>query len=189
MTRIDRRNALKAMGAMAGLAAISRTVAMAVEPESHGMTKTLECKIPDALKAEHEEIHEELAKVTRLGGKTGEAAQRVARIMDPHFIKEEEMAMPPLGLLRPLAEGTAKAEMAQVIDLTDRLKKELPTMLKEHQVIVGALGALIEAAKQEDKPQALQLAERLKHHAKTEEEFLYPAAVLVGEYLKLKLTR
>jgi hypothetical protein len=32
-----------------------------------------------------------------------------------------------------------------------------------------------------------RFAEKLMLHAKTEEEVLYPAAILVGEYLKLKL--
>jgi hypothetical protein len=30
------------------------------------------------------------------------------------------------------------------------------------------------------------LCEKLKLHAQTEEEVLYPAAILIGEYLKLK---
>jgi len=33
----------------------------------------------------------------------------------------------------------------------------------------------------------VEFAENLKLHAKTEEEVMYPAAILVGEYLKLKL--
>jgi hypothetical protein len=41
----------------------------------------------------------------------------------------------------------------------------------------------------ENKPRVQHFAERLKQHAKTEEEVLYPAAILVGEYLKLRLLR
>lgn len=41
------------------------------------------------------------------------------------------------------------------------------------------------AGKAEHKPQAERLAEELMHHAQTEEQVMYPAAMLVGEYLKL----
>jgi hypothetical protein len=32
-------------------------------------------------------------------------------------------------------------------------------------------------------------AEKLMFHAQTEEDVLYPASILIGEYLKLKLSR
>jgi hypothetical protein len=37
------------------------------------------------------------------GGKVGEAAKAVANVLHPHFEKEEEYALPPLGLLSCLA--------------------------------------------------------------------------------------
>jgi hypothetical protein len=138
---------------------------------------------------EHEELHEELVRLTKAGGKTGEAAQAVAKVLHPHFVKEEELAMPPLGLLQPLAEGRVRPEMAPVVELTDKLKEDMPAMLKEHEAIVGALQTLAEAGKQENNPQAQHFAEKLEVHAKTEEDVLYPAAILVGEYVKLKLNK
>jgi hypothetical protein len=39
----------------------------------------------------------------------------------------------------------------------------------------------------ESLPDHARFAEKLALHAKTEEDVLYPAAILVGEYLKLKL--
>jgi hypothetical protein len=36
-------------------------------------------------------------------------------------------------------------------------------------------------------PEHARFAEKLMFHAQTEEEVLYPAAILVGEYLKVKL--
>jgi hypothetical protein len=95
--------------------------------------------------------------------------------------------MPPLGLLSELAAGRLSKDAAKVVALTDKLKNELPAMLKEHEDIVVALDALAKAAQQENKPLVLHFAEKLKLHAKTEEEVLYPAAILVGEYIKLKL--
>lgn len=149
--------------------------------------RSMEFKIPKSLKAEHEELHSELAKATTAGGRVGEAAKEVARLLHPHFVKEEEYAMPPLGLLRPLAEGRATPAMAEAIAMSDRLKAELPEMLKEHKAIVAALEQLEAAARAEGKPEYVHFAEKLMLHAQTEEEVLYPASILIGGYLKLTL--
>ena len=60
-------------------------------------------------------------------------------------------------------------------------------MLAEHARIVEALGRLADAAEREDNQQVAQFAEKLKLHAQTEEQVLYPAAIVVGDYLRLKL--
>ena len=71
--------------------------------------------------------------------------------------------------------------------MTERLKAELPEMFREHQAVVAALEQLTAAAEKEKLPEHTRFAEKLMLHAKTEEDVLYPAAILVGEYLKLKL--
>lgn len=144
-------------------------------------------KIPQSLKLEHEELHAELVEATKAGGKTAEAARAVAKVLHPHFVKEEEIALPPTGLLASLASEKVNRTMASVLDMTDRLKEELPKMLREHKAIVTLLKKLTAAARREKKPVHARFAEKLMLHAKTEEEVLYPAAILVGEYLKLKL--
>jgi len=50
---------------------------------------------------------------------------------------------------------------------------------------VAALKKLTSAAAEEKLPEPARFAEKLILHAQTEEEVLYPAAILVGEYLKL----
>ncbi len=86
----------------------------------------MEFKIPQPLKLEHEELHAELVKATKAGGKIGEAAKAVAKILHPHFVREEEYALPPLGLLPLLVDGKVTPEMGNVLMMTDRLKAELP---------------------------------------------------------------
>ncbi len=147
----------------------------------------MEFSIPKPLKSEHEELHAELAKATRVSGQIGDAARAVAKILHPHFVKEEDFALPPLGLLALLAEGKLTPEMRQVLQMTDRLKVELPQMLEEHKAIVAALKKLSDVAKREKKIEYVHFAEKLIAHAKTEEEVLYPTAILIGEYVKLKL--
>lgn len=144
-------------------------------------------RVPPSLKSEHEQLHSELARATKAGGKTGEAAKAVAEVLHNHFLKEEEFALPPIGLLSALARGEVDEEMRGVLVMTERLKADLPEMLREHQAVVAALEQLTAAAEKEKLPEHARFAEKLMLHAQTEEEVLYPAAILVGEYLKLKL--
>lgn len=142
--------------------------------------------IPAALKAEHEQLHAELSAATRLPGATGQAAKRVAAVLHAHFLSEEEYAMPPLGLLGPIAEGRTTPDMQEAIALTDRLRAEMPRMLAEHRAIVQALEELGRAAHAEHHPEVNRFVGELTAHAHNEEQVLYPAAIVVGEYLKLR---
>lgn len=144
-------------------------------------------EIPRHLKVEHEELHAELVKATKSGGRTGEAAKAVAKVLHPHFVKEEEYALPPLGLLALLSQGKIEKGMAAALKMTDKLEAELPEMLAEHKAIVAALRDLIDAAKAENKPEVAHFAEKLILHAETEEQVFYPTALLIGRYLKAKL--
>ena len=147
----------------------------------------MKAEIPRALKIEHEELHEELTKAAQAGGKTGEAARVVMRVLHPHILLEEEFATPPLGLLPLLAVGKITPDMAAVLSKTEMLKAELPRMLDEHKLILEALKSLTQAATSEEKTRFAQFARRMILHAQTEEQVLYPASILIGEYLKLKL--
>ncbi len=146
----------------------------------------MDFKIPQPLELEHEELHQQLVDAIKEGGKVGEAAKAVADVLHPHFEKEEQYALPPLGLLSSIVVERDKItqEMRNVLIMTDKLKADLPHMFEEHKGIVAALDNLIDAAKKEDKTEVIQFAEKLKLHAKTEEQVLYPAAILIGEYLK-----
>jgi hypothetical protein len=53
----------------------------------------MEINIPQSLKLEHEELHGELARAMKEGGKIGDAAKAVADVLHHHFIKEEEYAL------------------------------------------------------------------------------------------------
>lgn len=144
-------------------------------------------EIPKPMKIEHDELHAELVKATKAGGQTGEAAKAVAKVLHNHFVKEEEYALPPLGLLLALSEGKFETSMGDVLKMTDKLESELPTMLSEHKEIVVALKKLIEVARRENKPDIVHFADELMLHAETEEQVAYPTSILVGRYVKLKL--
>jgi hypothetical protein len=144
-------------------------------------------KIPASIRFEHESLHRELADVSLEAGKVGDAARSLAQLMHPHFLREDEYAMPPLGLLARLARNEVSPDMAEALPLVARLKEELPLMIEEHRAIKGALAQLESLAAEEGKKEIVDFAQRLGLHARTEEEILYPAAILVGEVLKQRL--
>ncbi|MEO7116332.1 MAG: hemerythrin domain-containing protein [Caldimonas sp.] len=143
--------------------------------------------IPAPLQQEHEALHGELRRATQAGGEVGEAARTLAQLMHPHFVKEDEIALPPLDLLGALSRGEFNAGMSEVLALTDRLEAELPEMLEEHENIVAALQRLREAAERAGRSDVVAFAQQLVQHARTEEELMYPAAVLVGRHVRLML--
>lgn len=155
----------------------------------HENHATTDFEIPSSLKEEHDELHLSLVKFTKLPGKTGAAAKELASVLHPHFVKEEKYALPILGLLPALAEGKASDEMKPAIAMADTLKQEFQQMISEHKDIVVAVEKLHKAAKAEKRTEVVRFTEELKLHAKTEEEILYPTAILIGEYLKLRLFR
>jgi len=146
-------------------------------------------KIAELLKLEHEELYAELVRATKAGGKTGEHAEALTKVLHDHFVKEEEFALPPIGFIAALARGKVDQKMRSVFAMTDRLKAELPKMLRQHRAIISELKKLIATAKREKKAEHARFAEKLTRHAKTEEKVLYPAAMLIDKYLSLKLGR
>src|SRR6516165_1838256 len=94
----------------------------------------MDFKIPEPLKVEHEELHAELVALTKSPGKVGEAARNVATLVHPHFVKEEEYALPATS-----ARECVTPSMQAVLTMTGRLKKDLPETLAEHQRVVAAL--------------------------------------------------
>jgi len=145
--------------------------------------------IPSSLKHEHGELLAELDAATKAAGNTGEAAREVARLLRPHFKKEEEFALPPLGLLETLAHGAMPEDADAAAALAGRFAEEISTMLGEHKVIGAAVQRMYDAASQEQRPDLGRFARQLMLHARMEEEIYYPATLVIGEYLVLRKGR
>lgn len=71
--------------------------------------------------------------------------------------------------------------------MTDALTRELPQMLEEHKAIRAAVENPQVAARADNAAKYERLANDLALHAQTEEEVLYPAAILVGEIIRARL--
>ena len=140
--------------------------------------------IPNTMMEEHEELHRELKKATRIPGSVGEAARHVAEILHPHFEKENELALPIIGITRELGEGKSSKDFYKAAELFERFRPEYENMLKEHAEIVTALEKLEAAARKAKKSDVLKFAHKLKLHARTEEDLTYPAVLMAGRLLK-----
>ena len=142
--------------------------------------------VPSSIQTEHEEIHEALVALTKAEGAVGAAANELAAVLHPHFVREEEIALPPLGLLAPLAAGKTPDGMAEALVMSDTLRKEMPRMLEEHKGIRAATDKLLQVARTERHSAGEAFAATLALHAQTEEQVLYPAAILVGEVIRAR---
>lgn len=140
-------------------------------------------RIPETMNEEHEELHRDLARATKLRGHLGEAAGRVAKVLRPHFERENEIALPVIGVARELAEGKSSLDFAKALQFAETFRSEYPKMLQEHAEILKALDELEQSAKAAERFDVVRLARRLKLHARTEEDLTYPAVLIIEKYL------
>jgi hypothetical protein len=169
------------------LAAVVPFVAPRIGGTTSQEARAAQVQIPKSLQVEHAAIHSALVEATKAPGRVGAAAKDLADVLHAHFVREEEIALPPLGLLAPLAAKPRPEGMAEVLKMTDALKKELPRMLEEHKQIRAAVDKLRLAAREEKSPKFEQLADQLALHAQSEEEVFYPASLLVGEVIRARM--
>lgn len=144
-------------------------------------------RTPKSLEEEHEELMGALRQSSELDDETGKAVKELLKILEPHFEKEERVAMPVLGALTELVSGEKIDNLKEIADAQRELLNEYKTMFEEHQRI----GMLIERAeaeaKRENHQEIAEILEALGHHARVEEEVLYPAALLAGTLAKVML--
>ena len=143
---------------------------------------------PPSLLHEHQKLHDDISRAAHLPGALGEAAERVARILQTHVRKEEAYALPPLGMLNDSLKPAPDAgQSREIVLLADELQTHMNDMLAEHRMLVAALQEFVTAARQAGRVDLADVAVRLLAHIRLEEEVIYPAAVMLGQYLRLKL--
>jgi hypothetical protein len=144
-------------------------------------------EVPSSIKAENQYLLDKVKPLTLYPDSTGIAALKLNELMQHHFKEEEDYVLPPLGLLPSLAAGALPEQRKEVIALTAKLKLQLPHMSAEHQLIKAYLNELVQAAAKDNHPEVIEFEKEVHKHAITEEEVLFPAALLIGEYLELKI--
>ena len=141
--------------------------------------------IPAPLEFDHERIEAKLREATEEKGAIGDIARQITHELKDHLEKEEEFAFPPLAHLDQVVLGKEVDEEG-LIRTAAMLKSRLPRMYAEHQEIVRLVDQLAAAAIEAERPDYVEFARELRIHTCLEEEILYPAAILLGDYLKLK---
>lgn len=181
-----RRLCWTAAACAAALALAARAPAQEHPAHGHPRGEATALEVPASLQRDHDELHAKMREAAETGGATGEAARALAAALRPHFEKENAYALPPLSLLPALGQGRPPAadEREEAVRMTARLRADLAEHLAEHREIAAAAERMRAAAEREGKPEQARLAESIRLHAQVEEEVLYPAALLVGEYLR-----
>ena len=149
----------------------------------------MQARTATALAESHADIRDGLARAAHEKGPIGEAAQRATKYFGQHAEKEERLLFPLLALLPRVAENKIDPDMADQLPHFEELERVLPDMVAEHRMLSAALEKLVEAAKAEKRPDYGGFVARLLDHIKTEEAVIYPATLVLGRYLRIRLGR
>ncbi len=126
----------------------------------------------------HQELLQLLVLAQHLSGKTGVRAEELAKNLEPHLEREDECALPLLGLLQTLATGKVTlAEARRASKLYSRLRRQYSSLSPEHKELAKLIEKLKRVASEEGHLTAVRFAETLERHSQDEEELLYPATL------------
>jgi hypothetical protein len=139
------------------------------------------------LLAEHARIQQRLQALSHKPGPIGEAAKRVLAVLAPHDKREESFVLPLLGLLDQVAADRIGPDLAWVLPMADRLKAEEQNLYQEHSAIISALNGLAAAGRNRHDAAVVAFSEDIASDEVNDGNVVYPAAILVGKYVRQKL--
>lgn len=142
--------------------------------------------VPSSLKKTHSELLNQLHEFTLIKDSSTSFALKLEELMLHHFQEEENYILPPLGLLPSLAKGQLPEHSKEIITLSEKAKSQMDHMSAEHQLIIAYIEELKQASTKENQPAITEFEKEVSKHALSEEEVYFPAAIMVGIYLKLK---
>lgn len=145
-------------------------------------------RTPKSLEEEHEELMGSLRETSNRRDKTGEAVKDLLKTLEPHFEKEEKVAMPLLGVLPDLVSGNRIGNLRQIVDSQEPLLQQYESMFQEHKSLVPLIEHAKDEAAKENHRETVEILEALVHHARIEEDVFYPAALLAGTLAKVLLS-
>lgn len=154
--------------------------------EANPLNHPSEFKIPEPLQVDQNALCQALEHAAFAGGKTGVAARKLLKVLQPHLLKEETDLLQTLGLLMPISRGQISPAMRQIPARTEHLKARMFEIVREHAEIIEAARELLRVARAEHKLALVTFTEHLMLRAWTDEVVFYPTAILIGEYLKLR---
>lgn len=145
-------------------------------------------EVPSSIKKTHATLLDQIHEMTLYKDSSSIVAIKLEVLMQHHFKEEEDFILPPLGLLPLLAAGQLPAPSKELLLFCENIKPQLTHMSVEHQLIKAYIEELKQTCLEENRPAIIAFEKEVIKHAVSEEEVFFPAAILVGEYLKLKST-
>lgn len=142
---------------------------------------------PRSLDEEHDELISRLRDSAKEKSETGRAVAELMDVLEPHFEKEQKIVMPLLGSVSDLVSGEKVSNLNEIATAQIPLLKEYQSMFEEHGRVRKLILKAEKAASREEKRDVIDLLEGLAHHARIEEEVLYPCALLAGTVAKCLL--
>jgi hypothetical protein len=145
--------------------------------------------VPASIMREHKMLLSQIAELSLWKDSTGVIAGKIREIMEHHFKEEEDFVLPVLGILPSLAAGNMPDHAEKLIGLTQKIKEQLPHLSAEHQMIRAHLDELRLAAERDGHTGITEFLEAIHEHAGIEEEILFPAAIVIGDFLQLRMEK
>lgn len=146
-------------------------------------------QVPQSTSYEHDQIIEGLANFAKREVAHAAAVQKALTAIQAHYAKEEAFVLPPLALLPNIAKGAISKDMEPAIAMADRTKAALPELHNDHLQITSLMNELIEAGKADHDEELTQLATRVAIQSLNDLEITQPTAILIGDYLRLRLAK
>lgn len=132
------------------------------------------------------DVDRRLERAAREPAPVGAAARRVAKHFVEHTQKEQHLLEPLLGLLHDAAQGRIDGRMADALPALAELEQVVPGMIADHDAIRAELQALGEAGRAAGSAEIGELAACMGALLRMEEAVAYPAARLLGRYLRMR---
>ena len=139
---------------------------------------------PDSLVMAHDILERELELALDVGGLAGVVAKNTAKALNVHFREEEDTVFPLISLIPSLPGGRPLPEAEDVQILKYRLEAAMPGLLEDHRIIMETFNDIADASRKGDGGRLARFSDLLQLHTRTEEQILYPAAILTGETLE-----
>src|SRR5690348_8802439 len=117
--------------------------------ESDPLNHPPEFKIPEPLQVDQNALCQALEHAVFAGGKTGIAARKLLKVLQPHLLKEETDLLQTLGLLMPISRAQITPAMRQIPARTEHLKARMFEIVREHAEIIEAARELLRVARAE----------------------------------------
>jgi hypothetical protein len=152
-----------------------------------GFSEGASLGVPQSLTWEPETVVVELSRLAARGGAVGAAAEKALPIVKAHFAKEVEFVFPPLGILPDLAKGQIAPEMKAAVAMGERAKAAEQELWNEHAQITSLMNDIVAAGRAANDEELVNFATGVAAHSLNEMEVLFPAAIVIGEYLQAKM--